>query len=279
MKRMLTLGDLRREINGQPLAIDKHALDAICVSCNAAEFRAGIMEEIAAERQPVELVVENGVGVISVQGVIVKRPSILQAIMGGVCLQSDVAEQLDQAFSQPLSCLVLRIDSPGGVHAGTPELATRLYAAKGKATFPIVAMVEGMAASAAYWLASQCDVVCLTEASQVGSIGCIATVVDSTRAAQNEGYDIRTFATDSRKTGIGPESDRSMQAQVDRATASFRAAVARGREMTVDQVAALPSTEMFTGQDAVRVGLADEVTTFDSIMSRYAQKPKPAAES
>jgi signal peptide peptidase SppA len=270
-KRLLTLGDLRREINGQPLALDKSALDAVTASCNAQEFRAGIMEELAAQREEPVLRVENGVGCINVEGIIVKRPSLLQAVMGGVCQLCDLEELLHQAATQPLTALVLRIDSPGGTLAGVPEMASRLYELKGKSTFPIIACVEGMAASAAYWLASQCDEVCVSEASSVGSIGVVCVSQDDTRALQNMGVDVRTFATDSRKTGNGPEADRSMQARIDRFTAMFRQAVTRGRNLTEAQVAALPSTELFTGADAVKCGLADEVGTFDNVWSRYAK--------
>ncbi len=63
------------------------------------------------------------------------------------------ANDFQQALNNPaISNIILHIDSPGGMVTGVHECAEMIYQARGKK--PMTAYVSGMAASAAYWLAS-----------------------------------------------------------------------------------------------------------------------------
>lgn len=87
-----------------------------------------------------------------------------------------------------ISAIVLEINSPGGQVDGTEVLGEVIRTSQK----PIVAHVAGMAASAAYWIASQCRTIILESAtsSEVGSIGVLAMHVDASKAYEKEGYKV-----------------------------------------------------------------------------------------
>jgi len=97
--------------------------------------------------------------------------------------------------------ILLVIDSPGGTVAGTEELGDIIRDTKK----PIVAFVDDCAASAAYWLASQCDeIIANNTTAMVGSIGVITSFMDAQPALEKLGYKFHTItapqSTDKVKT-------------------------------------------------------------------------------
>ena len=129
--------------------------------------------------------------------------------------------------------IVLLVDSPGGSVYGIAELANKINALKGEKK--IIGMADSVAASAAYWLASQCSELVCCPGGQVGSIGVLAAHEDQSGAAEQAGVKT-TLVTSSKYKGegnpFGPMDDDAraeIQSKVDAYHAMFVAAVARGR--------------------------------------------------
>ena len=89
-----------------------------------------------------------------------------------------------------ISAIVLDVDSPGGSVFGVEELATEIRAARG--TKPVVAVANSMAASAAYWIASQADELVITPGGMVGSIGVLTAHEDISKAQEMAGIKPRS---------------------------------------------------------------------------------------
>ncbi len=185
-------------------------------------------------------------------------------------LQKDL---LEAAADASITRIILAIDSPGGTVAGTAETADviRQISASGK---PVIAFVDGMAASAAYWLASQADEIVMGSATtQVGSIGVITAHVDATRAQERGGYRVQVFRTSPLKApgAAGESLSKEQAASIDREMSDLHAvfadAVAAGRGLTVEQLAAVTTGEMWTPKDALALGLADRVATLAEILA------------
>ena len=110
--------------------------------------------------------------------------------------------------------------------------------------------------------------------SEVGSIGVIATCYDFDRMYKNAGVDPHTFRSDDMK-GAGGDNyqdihGRAIMEQVQTYNTMFRTAVARGRSITIDQLNAFaPDSRVAIGADAVKAGFADEVSTWDKVLSQY----------
>lgn len=171
--------------------------------------------------------------------------------------------------------LVLKIDSPGGDVAGCFELAREIRAMATQAGKSLVAYADGMAASAAYALASAADEIVVSSTSFVGSIGVIEAMCDQTAADQAQGLKYVLVASGARKADGNPhvamskEAVASMQTQVDGLAEIFFELVGdmRGAKgLTADKAKSLQAG-MFFGAGAVSAGLADRVMSFTELLA------------
>lgn len=204
----------------------------------------------------------DGVAVLPVAGVMARRMNLFMHYSGGVStemLGDSIAGALDD---DAVEGIVLDIDSPGGAVNGSFGLAEQVYAARGKK--PIVALANGLAASAAYLLASAADAVLVNEAGDVGSVGVILTHLDYSAANEQDGvkptyiYRGHYKAMGNQDEPLDDESREYLQGIVDEAYTLFVDKVARNRGLTPKAVAGTEA-RTFMGLSAVELGLADEV--------------------
>jgi len=219
--------------------------------------------------------------VIPVRGVIARYADQINGNCqdAGRSAESLQRDLLAMAADPNVKRIVLRIDSPGGTVAGTSETADaiRRVSAGGK---PVIAFVDGMAASAAYWLASQADkIVMAGPTSEVGSIGVITAHVDQTRLQENRGVKVQVFRTSPLKApgAMGETLSLEQARAIDRDLADFHAVFAggvqAGRGMTDEQIAAATTGEMWRPEAAIAMGLADEMMSWDQLMASAAKLP------
>lgn len=157
--------------------------------------------------------------------------------------------------------IVFVIDSPGGTVAGVQALADQIK----NASKPTAAAVSDMAASAAYWLASQTDHIEANATAQIGSIGVYSVMVDSSQAYENAGIRVHVVRSGSHKgsgvegSPITAEDISEEQRMIDQLSHMFAATVARGRGLTAAQVAELATGQVWLAADALKFGLIDSV--------------------
>lgn len=131
-------------------------------------------EEIEARldgRQERKVAQQSGdVVVIPVQGVIGNRLRVMQDISNPMTSAEYLDKQVKAALNDDrIKAIVLDHDSPGGSVYGVPELADTIRT--GRDTKPIIAHVNGMCASADFWLATACTEIVMTGSSEIGSLG------------------------------------------------------------------------------------------------------------
>ena len=180
---------------------------------------------------------------IPVYGVIEHRSDWMMEMFGGVSVDG-LREALRAELDDPaVRAVVLDIDSPGGSIAGVTELAAEIRAARGGAK-PIVAVANTLAASAAYWLASQADQVSVTPSGHVGSIGVYAIHQDVSKMMDEMGVTMTIISAGEHKTEgnefepLSDEARADIQARVDASYQQFLSDVAEGRKVTTGQVEA-----------------------------------------
>src|SRR6202043_3845971 len=102
---------------------------------------------------------------------------------------SRLASTIRQAAADPsIAAIVLDVDSPGGQGYGIEELGNAIYEAR--AAKPIAAVANSLAASAAYWAASQATEFYAAPGAEVGSIGVYTMHVDYSEALKKEGISV-----------------------------------------------------------------------------------------
>lgn len=245
----------------------------------AAEVRERIShgQTEAAARRASATGAGGAVAVLPLYGVIAPRASQVNSVSGPAGTGVDEFTQMfRQALSDPaVGSILVEVDSPGGRVDQVPELADEIRRARGQK--PIVAIANGRAASAAYWIAAQCDELVVTPSGEVGSIGVYCAHEDMSAALEQEGVKVTLISAGKFKTEGNPfeplseEALAAMQADVDAYYQMFVGAVAKGRGVTADTVRDdFGQGRMVMAGAAVKAGMADRVATFDDTVRRLA---------
>lgn len=222
---------------------------------------------------PVDIV--DGIAIVHVVGVMSKRMNMFADISGGVSTEVLGAELERLVDDSLIDAIVLNIDSPGGAVDGGFDLADRvsqLHQDK-----PIVAYANGMAASAAYLLASAANRIVANETAQVGSIGVITTHIDETKANEMAG-EKRTVLSAGYFKAIGSpdvpldsEGRAYIQKMLDEIYNLFLVKVAFNRSMDLKKSDMWADGKIFLAKAAFDVGLIDQIGTLaDAVIKARA---------
>lgn len=219
---------------------------------------------------------KDGVAVIDIVGSLVNRGAWVGASSGLVSYEG-IGAQVDAAIADPeVKAILLDINSPGGEASGMFALAAKIRAAREKK--PVTAIVNDMAASAAYGLASAANEIVISPTSLVGSIGVVFMHADRTKEKKKAGIvETAIYAGANKTLGMGtltPEAKASFQSMVDAFYERFLETVEAGRgERTTAEAARATEASVYIGQDAIEKGLADRVGTFDEVLSDLSTRP------
>lgn len=226
-----------------------------------------------AQKRESLLQVEEGIAVIDVAGALLAHDTV------GFCGETPasypaIGRAFEQALEDPaVQTVFIRLDSPGGEADGCFDLADQIYAARGQKR--IVAVVDHMAYSAAYAIASACDEVWVSRTGGVGSVGVVTYHVDQTAFNERQGIKVEYIHAGARKVDGSPHlplSDEArgwMQAEIDRLHGLFVDTVARNRGLTAEQVRATEAG-CFFAEGAIAAGLADKIGTFQQALASYS---------
>lgn len=174
-----------------------------------------------------------------------------------------IAKRLrEMADDENVIGIILDIDSPGGSSSAIPPMIEAISHAKA-AGKPVYAHVD-CCASAAYWVASQCDAIYMdNDLSEVGSIGAMAVFIDSTAANPLTGEKTiviyaeespdKNFAYREALSGRYEAAKAELKPLVDQ----FRDAVVAGRPTIHKNQDGVLSGKMFLTADALRLNMAD----------------------
>lgn len=223
-----------------------------------------------------DIVIEDGVALISIEGVLAKRMNLFQRISGGTSMQVAANQFRSALDDEAVNSIVLYIDSPGGTVDGTQELANLIFESRGLK--PITAVADGSMQSAAYWIGSAADQVFIaSDTTMVGSIGVVATHIDKSRLEKNAGIDKieitagRFKRLETESGSITREGRAQLQAQVDQVYALFVEAVAAHRGVTPEEAhERMADGRQFIGRNAIEAGLVDGVSTLSKAMTMAA---------
>jgi len=177
-----------------------------------------------------------------------------------------------------VKAIVLRIDSPGG-SALTAELIWREIELTKKVK-PVIVSMGNLAASGGYYIACNADEIYAEENTITGSIGVFGMLPNFTNLATKVGIHTERVATHDNGADYSPflplnDKFRSLaQEQVETIYTTFVNRVAAGRKMTFEQVDAIGQGRIWSGTDALRLGLVDKIGGLDDAIKTAAAKAK-----
>jgi len=192
--------------------------------------------------------------------------SIAVIDISGVIMDADkVDKELDKfGDDDNVKAIILHIDSPGGGAAASQEIYHEVLRIRKEKHKKIVASVESMGASGAYYIASACDRIYANPASVVGSIGVImewTNYGELMRWAKLK--NITIHAGELKDAGdptrdLTPKEEAYFQSLVDNMYGQFVHDVAVGRHTTDDKIKPLATGQVWTGEQALPLGLIDQ---------------------
>jgi protease-4 len=174
--------------------------------------------------------------------------------------------------------VVLRIDSPGG-SALTSELIWREIELTKKVK-PVVVSMGNYAASGGYYIACNANKIFAEANTITGSIGVFGVLPNFTIAANKIGLDIEQVKTHTNAAGYSPfmpldENYRGFaQEGVEKIYSTFVNRVATGRKLTFEQVDAIGQGRVWSGQDALKIGLVDKIGGMNEAIKEAAKLGK-----
>lgn len=232
-------------------------------------------EEIQAkisDRKAGKIAQSHGsVAVLPIIGTILQRADMLTEMSGAVSAERISRNLRGLLADDSIKAIVLEIDSPGGSVFGVEELAQEIYEARSQKT--VVAVASSMAASAAYWLASQAEEVVVTPSGQVGSIGVYSMHVDYSGALEQDGLAVSLIHAGAHKVEGNPfqplddEARGEIQRSVDEYYDMFVSAVQRGRGGQVS--GDVMQGRMYSAEQARKSKLADRIATLNDTIARF----------
>lgn len=202
------------------------------------------------------------IGVIEMTGVIVASKTTIEHI-------------IEFRNNPSIKGIVLRVDSPGGGVGPSQEIYEEIK--KTVAVKPVVVSMGSVAASGGYYVSAPANRIFANPGTITGSIGVIMEFTNIQELLGKIGLENQVIKSGEHKDIGSPirpmtESDRQiLQSLIDDTQQQFVAAVAEGRKMPVADVVPLADGRVFTGRQALAVGLVDELGNLQDAISAVAR--------
>jgi protease IV len=197
----------------------------------------------------------NSIGVIDVSGVILSAGTV----------DTQLRKFGDDSS---VKAIILHINSPGGGAAASQEIYHEVLRVRQEKHKKVIASIESVGASGAYYIASACDKIYANDASVVGSIGVImewTNYGDLLRWAKLKNVvihagELKDAGDPSRD--LTPKEEAYFQSLVDNMYTQFVHDVATGRHSSDEKIKPLATGQVWTGQQSLPLGLIDQVGGF-----------------
>jgi len=199
------------------------------------------------------------------------------------------ARAIERAFNaavrdKDVKAIVFRIDSPGGSATASETIWREVVRARlsGK---PIIVSMGDLAASGGYYVAAPADKIVAEPATLTGSIGVLGGKIIVAGLLEKLG-----ITTDSVQTGansdmfsltrdFSPQGHQRLADEIDNTYRGFKDHVAAGRHLSADAVEAAAKGRVWTGEDALRLGLVDALGGYDTALALARQAANLTADA
>ncbi|WP_431858951.1 signal peptide peptidase SppA [Azospirillum sp.] len=286
--RRLDPGEVRALIDRAPL-MDQEALQARLID------RIGYRDEAEAEArrragggETVELTDYLGtagpphrdgpvVALIHAVGTISRGESEGRGISEVSAGSDTIVEAFDKAVEDDdVKAILFRVDSGGGSVTASESIRRAVVRARERGK-PVVVSMGDAAASGGYWISMNADRIVAMPGTITGSIGVVAGKMSLEGLSEKLGVHWGVVA-DAKNAGMWSpfrafsESEQArLTAMIDRTYASFLAKVAEARRLPADKVHAAAKGRVWTGQQALALGLVDELGDTETALVRVRE--------
>jgi protease IV len=203
-------------------------------------------------------------------GAVQRGESSVDPLVGGAVMGSEtVARAFRQAIEdESVRAIVFRVDSPGGSYVASDAIWRETIRAR-EAGKPVVVSMGNVAGSGGYFVAMGADRIVAQPSTITGSIGVFGGKILIRELTEELGVTWDDVQVGGNATMWSPVTDYTpaewerLQALLDRIYGDFVSKVARGRGISLDSADAIARGRVWTGADAQRIGLVDELGGYD----------------
>ena len=221
----------------------------------------------------------GNVAVIPVMGPIVEWPHQVDLCEGGTSTRSISRALAAVEADDTIAGAVMVFATPGGSVYGVAEAGDAINRVKAKK--PVYGVAQSLAASAGYWLLSQCTEAYCSPGGEVGSIGVYSGHEDISRALEMAGVRIELFSAGKYKVEghpFGPMSEEGKAFAHKRAMdyyGDFTRAVAKGRGVAVETVRnGMGEGRVLGAKDALAEKMIDGIATMDEVIAKMQRQSR-----
>jgi protease-4 len=197
---------------------------------------------------------------------------------GVILTPKDMVEQLKKyADDGSIKAIIIHVNSPGGGAAASEEIYREVKRIRDEKKKRIVADIETVGASGAYYVSSATNKIFANNASIVGSIGVIAQWVNYEELMKWARLkDITLKAGEFKDAGsptrdMTPEERTYLQGLIDDMHGQFIHAVAEGRHMKEEDIRTIANGKVWTGEQALPLKLVDQIGDFQAAVDDTAK--------
>ena len=183
-----------------------------------------------------------------------------------------------------IKAVVFRVNSPGGTVLSAEKIKAEIDLLRKEK--PVIASFGDYAASGGYWISNSCDRIFANAGTLTGSIGVFSTIPDFSKTIKDIAH-VGVAAVNTNKHSdmysvvrpLDNDEKAYMQASVEDIYDRFTGMVAEGRNMTQDAVDEIAQGRVWSGTDALKIGLVDEIGTLGDALAYAASVANSAANS
>ena len=215
------------------------------------------------------------IAVIDISGVIMEQgSSSFLGVSGG--MRSVMEYIREAAADDSVKAVILRIDSPGGSAAASQAVYSEVMKLRIKK--PVIASMGDVAASGGYYIAAAANAIVASPATTTGSIGVIFSGINYGDLAKKYGVTDDTITSGAFKDSgnpmraMRPDERKLFVDLVKEVYEQFLTDVASGRKMDKAKLRKLADGRVYTGSQAKRVGLVDELGNYYDAIDLAAKK-------
>ena len=206
----------------------------------------------------------------------VSNTSFNQHSIVGKDVCNDLKELMDD---DDVKAVVIRVNSGGGSAFASEQMWHQIMELK--KVKPVVVSMGGYAASGGYYMSVPANWIVAEPTTITGSIGIFGMFPDFSGLA-SEKLGVKFDEVKTNKNGtfgstmrpLTPDEMRMLQVYIDRGYTTFKNRVAQGRNLTMAQVEAIAQGHVYTGEDALKIKLVDELGGLDKAVKKAAQLAK-----
>ena len=210
----------------------------------------------------------------------------LVEVQGAIAADSEAsAERLVAALrgafeDEGAKAVVLRINSPGGSPVQSGIVNDEIKRLKALHNKKVYAVVEEMCASGAYYIAVAADEIYVDKASLVGSIGVLMDGFGFTGAMEKLGVERRLLTAGENKGILDPFSPQNekqtayVKSMINQIHQQFIKVVKDGRGERLQETPETFSGLFWTGEEAIKLGLADNIGSLDFVAREIVKAPE-----